>query len=285
MGVYCRDYLVLFAINGRVDGMLKKIITVWCTFSILVLVFRVILLGSWIPYLVAEAVGLLLVLGVLSYFYSVAMKWYTTGAEMASVVSDPKQGIGLDFEDFTIERAALIKIKGWYIPENPKIVRHSAVVYSHGFGNCREVCGEVTYRQMRMLHECGCAVFTFDYPYGNRDDAHRMTAGVEESKDLIAVVQYARSKGYKFITVFGYSFGGGTALLSASEGGLDALFLDSAFIANISVLVEKLERFAGLPRGLSRFLLPPFWSYYMGRNHPHYLTFVSKRKPEGFDLF
>ena len=251
--------------------MLVKIMFGWIVFTVVVGLMKWIMGGLWTPYLVIEAVGLMLFFGTVLYFYRVAMRWYTRDAEMERHVSDPSQA-GLAFESFCVQRASGVQIEGWYIPETAgRVPCRKAVIYSHGFGNSREVCGEVTYRQMAALHKAGYAIFTFDYPYGDRPHSHPMTAGIEESRDLLAVVDYVRSRAYAWVAVFGYSFGGGTALLAAQSGGVNALFLDSAFIAQLSLLIDMLKRFAGLPPLLSRILLPPFWKHCIGigwRDHP-----------------
>lgn len=251
--------------------MLGRILSGWLAFAVVVGLAKAVTGGPWLTYLVIEAVGWAVCFGVVLYFYRVALVWYTRGAAMQRAVNDPSL-VELPFAAFLLERSPGIQIDGWHVPETVGLTRQrSAVIYSHGFGNSREVCGEVTYRQMAALHQAGHAIFTFDYPYGDRAHSHQMTAGIEESRDLLAVVDYVRSLGYAWVAVFGYSFGGGTALLAAQSGKVNALFLDSAFVARLAVMTDMLKRFAGFPPLLSRILLPTFWKHYIGvawREHP-----------------
>lgn len=175
--------------EGKTIGMLRKIIPGWAVFAILTVFAKWVAGGPWTPYLVTEVAGVMLLLGMVLYMYGVAMRWYTRNAQMQRAVSNPSDAASLPFECFRLNRPMDVQIEGWFIPEpvHPEL-RHSAVIYSHGFGNSREMCGDVTYRQMTALHTAGYGIFTFDYPYGDRAHSHPMTAGIEESRDLLAVV-------------------------------------------------------------------------------------------------
>ncbi|WP_053960350.1 alpha/beta hydrolase [Sulfobacillus thermosulfidooxidans] len=242
-------------------------------------------LGIWMEYslttwIVGSILWFALLCGSIYYVYNYAMRWYIERSEPESAESNPLAAANLFYETVHLKSENGSPIEGWYIPARPDdgsqdpALTGPVVIYSHGFGNSRELAKDVTYRQMVRLHHEGYAILTFDYPYGNRPGAHKVSAGVLESLDLKAAIDFARhQKGHHFVIVWGFSYGAGVALLlaiNAPHHGMDALVCDSAFIPRERVLEHMLERFAGLPRWLSRLLLPHFWKKFLGDKWEHH---------------
>jgi pimeloyl-ACP methyl ester carboxylesterase len=72
-------------------------------------------------------------------------------------------------------------------------------------------------------------VIAFDFR-GHGDSAGRCTLGREETRDLKAVIDYARQQGYRTIVAIGTSMGGVTVLRTFGQyGGLDGIVTIGAF--------------------------------------------------------
>ena len=104
------------------------------------------------------------------------------------------------------------------------------------------------------LHEAGFNVLLFNWRAHGQSEGEVVTLGFNERYDLIAAVQFAKSKGAERVGVLGFSMGGTVAIATAAVyEDIDAVVADSPFVDVLSAVAGGLiER--GLPEGLS-FLL------------------------------
>lgn len=229
----------------------------------------------WLKWLTA-ALSLLL-LGFLAFHGYVA--YLLAYPPVAPLSSNPKEAIGLDYEDFAIPSASgRTTVGGWYIPayggtdgqlrtaalDSGAFASARTIVFSHGYGANREESWVPMYKLTSLVHNLNYNVILFDYGYASEQYRAPATGGAEESEQLLAAVEYAKSRGAEQIIVWGFSMGAGTALQTALKTDLiDGMILDSLFLTSADTLYGNISNFISIPRYPTVPLLEammPIWS-------------------------
>lgn len=118
-----------------------------------------------------------------------------------------------------------VRLAGWWIPAAGSTVEGApTVVLVHGYADNKS--GMLRYA--RYFH-ASCNVVLFDLRACGESEGRRTTQGIEERRDLRAVLDWLeRTKHPRRTVVFGVSMGGETALLTAADDQrVHALILDS----------------------------------------------------------
>lgn len=196
------------------------------------------------------ALSALCLLGVVIFHGYVA--WMLAYPYVAPLTSNPKAAIGLDYEDVIFaSNSGQTTVSGWFIPTDKEYNDASSprtVVFSHGYGANREESWVPMYELSKLLHSLNYNILLFDYGYASKQYKAPATGGHEESQQLLAAVNYAKSRGAEDIVVWGFSMGAGTALQAALlTDEIDAMILDSLFIPSPEALFDNLNQYVALP--------------------------------------
>jgi fermentation-respiration switch protein FrsA (DUF1100 family) len=150
----------------------------------------------------------------------------------------------LPFEDIEFQSGDGLTLRGWYIP-----AEHSARTVIFCAGANGSIDPDVQYAA--WFHPIGLNVLIFDWRAHGRSDGTIVTLGYTERYDLIAAVEFAKSKGAQKIGVLGFSMGGAVALSTAAGcPDIDAVAADGAFVHVVTAIAGGLiER--GWPDGLA----------------------------------
>ncbi|MCA0758666.1 alpha/beta fold hydrolase [Paenibacillus sp. N4] len=194
--------------------------------------------------------------------------WMLAYPFVAPLKSNPQEAIGVAYENVVFpSKSGNTTVSGWYIPADTdggeKAESQRTVVFSHGYGANREENWVPMYELSKLLHGLNYNILMFDYGYASKEYKAPATGGLEESQQLLAAVDYVKSRGAEDIVVWGFSMGAGTALQAALQtGDIDAMILDSLFIPSSKALFDNLNQFVTLPN----FSLPmiesliPLWT-------------------------
>jgi fermentation-respiration switch protein FrsA (DUF1100 family) len=195
--------------------------------------------------------------------------WMLAYPYVAPLASNPKEAIGIDYEEVIYpSHSGETTVSGWYLPapavDGSSDFSKRTVVFSHGYGANREESWVPMYDLAKLLHDLSYNVLLFDYGYASKQYRAPATGGREESQQLLASVNYARSRGAEDIVVWGFSMGAGTALQTALvTDEIDAMILDSLFVPSSEALFDNLNQFVELPRFPSLPLIEtmiPLWT-------------------------
>ncbi|MHA6482663.1 alpha/beta hydrolase [Paenibacillus sp. strain BS8-2] len=195
--------------------------------------------------------------------------WMLAYPYVAPLTSNPKDAIGADYEEVVFpSHSGNTTVSGWYVPasdeEGSSTPSTRTVVFSHGYGANREESWVPMYDLTKLLHDLRYNVLLFDYGYASEQYKAPATGGREESQQLLASINYARSRGAEDIVVWGFSMGAGTALQTALiTDEIDAMILDSLFVPSSEALFDNLNQFVELPRFPSLPLIEsmiPLWT-------------------------
>ncbi len=215
---------------------------------------------------IATAVAMVFI-GVVIFHGYVA--WMLAYPYVAPLTSNPKDAIGADYEEVVFpSNSGDTTVSGWYVPvtaeEGSEQPSTRTVVFSHGYGANREESWVPMYDLAKLLHDLRYNVLLFDYGYASEQYKAPATGGREESQQLLASINYARSRGAEDIVVWGFSMGAGTALQTALiTDEIDAMILDSLFVPSSEALFDNLNQFVQLPRFPSLPLIEtmiPLWT-------------------------
>jgi fermentation-respiration switch protein FrsA (DUF1100 family) len=140
-----------------------------------------------------------------------------------------------------------VTLRGWYIPAENST--KTITVCSGANGSL-----DADVHVAPWLHEAGYNVLLFNWRAHGQSEGEVVTLGFNERYDLIAAVQFAKSKGAERVGVLGFSMGGTVAIATAAVyEDINAIVADSPFVFLLSAVAGGLiER--GVPEGLS-FLL------------------------------
>lgn len=156
---------------------------------------------------------ILVILVVLVVTISIYVGYKMTKAERAAIVSNPKETLGLDYEDVEFNSEGN-KISGWYIAsEQDKFT----IVYSHGYLENRESPTMNLYNIIPEIHNWGGNVLTFDFSGSGVSEGDCVTCGYRESEDLKRAIDFAKGKSKAPIFIYGISMGAATTALVAGE--------------------------------------------------------------------
>jgi uncharacterized protein len=161
--------------------------------------------------------------------------------------ADSPASYGLTAEAAEFRVGTEVLLRGWYIPAGDSV--KTIIVCSGANGSL-----DADVHVAPWLHEAGFNVLLFNWRAHGDSEGEVVTLGFNERYDLIAAVQYAKSKGAERVGVLGFSMGGTVALATAAVyEDINAVVADSPFVYVLSAVAGGLiER--GVPEGLA-FLL------------------------------
>ncbi|WP_405081634.1 alpha/beta hydrolase [Paenibacillus chitinolyticus] len=192
--------------------------------------------------------------------------WTLARPTIAPLSSNPAKAVGLPYQNVTFPSSnGSSTLSGWYIPTAQASSR--TVIFSHGYGGNREELWVPIYSLAKKLHDSGYNVLMFDYGYVHPGNDRIVTAGIQESKELLGAVNYIKEKGSERVYVWGFSMGAGTALQAALQTkDIDGMILDSTFLLNPDTLYHNMKQYVNIPKFPSLPLVRVFFPLLNGVN-------------------
>jgi alpha-beta hydrolase superfamily lysophospholipase len=205
-----------------------------------------------------------IVLAVFVGFHAV-IAWLLAYPPIVSLNSNPFAAKELPYRDVSFPSSdGRALVNGWWIPA-PHSGSDRTVVLSHGYGTNREELWVPMYDVAGWLHGLGYNVLMFDYGFADPTRRRPATGGVQESRELLGALRFARGSGSEKLVVWGFSMGAGTALQAALQSDpreIDGMILDSTFVPTSESIRDNLSRYM-TPSKTSTALVQlflPMWS-------------------------
>jgi fermentation-respiration switch protein FrsA (DUF1100 family) len=157
---------------------------------------------------------------------------------------DLPENYGLSAEAVEFRSGDGLTLRGWYIPAENSV--KTIIVCSGANGSL-----DADMHVAPWLHEAGFNVLLFNWRAHGQSEGEVVTLGFNERYDLIAAVEFVKSKGAERIGVLGFSMGGTVAIATAAVyEDINALVVDSPFVTIVSAVAGGLiER--GLHEGVA----------------------------------
>ena len=128
-----------------------------------------------------------------------------------------------------------LTLRGWYIPCAKETQK--TLILLHGYpadkGNILPA--------LAFLHE-DFNLLLFDFRYLGKSEGSYSTAGAKEVEDLLAAIQFLKSRGVKEVGVWGFSMGGAVALMAIEKASeIRAVISESSYASLAAMAFELLE--------------------------------------------
>jgi dipeptidyl aminopeptidase/acylaminoacyl peptidase len=139
---------------------------------------------------------------------------------------------GLKYEEVTFKTEDGITLKGWFIPCEGK---KATVIVCHGYPFDK---GNILPSSLFLHREYN--LFLFDFRAMGESEGKYTTVGYHERKDLLAAVDYLKSRGIEEMGALGFSLGG-AVILMANSPDIKAVVSDSSY-ATLDLMIHSLFR-------------------------------------------
>ena len=140
----------------------------------------------------------------------------------------------MNYEDVSLKTAVGLTLRGWYIPSAKGTQK--TLILLHGYpadkGNILPA--------LAFLHE-DFNLLLFDFRYLGRSEGSYSTAGAKEVEDLLAAIQFLKSRGVKEVGVWGFSMGGAVTLMAIEKAPeIRAVISESSYASLADMTFELL---------------------------------------------
>ena len=193
----------------------------------------------------------------LTYFGMVYGLMRMSIAPMRRTMDSTPAEYGHAYEDIEFRSRDGVTLKGWLIPGSAKS-QHATIVFCHGIDADRRAMLE----SAKILHEAGYACLLFDFRARGESGGNVCTLGWRETDDLLAAVNWVRSRRELHsqpIGVLGVSMGAATAIrASARTKEIAAIVVEAPFSRLEHAVALRFSRLLG-PFG-ALFARPVQWA-------------------------
>ena len=164
------------------------------------------------------------------FFLSFWGFWQATHPPRITSNLTPKD-LDWKFEEVSLKTKDGLKLAAWFVPAKDQTDK--AIILLHGYPADK---GDLLYWSEFLKDRYNLLFFDFRY-FGGSSGSYT-SLGYHERKDVLAGVEYLKSKGINKIGLMGFSFGASVALLTVPEtDDVAAVVADTAF-ANLDLMGE-----------------------------------------------
>ena len=184
-------------------------------------------MGATIIRIVIIALGFLIVASLWGFYISI---------RPPKIVSSltPKN-LQLDHEKVRFKTGDGLTLSGWFIPS--KAATAKTLILLHGYpadkGNILPALAFLQ-RDYNLL--------LFDFRYLGESEGNYSTAGANEVTDLLAAIQFLKTKGIREVGVWGFSMGGAVALMAIPKAPEIKAVVSQASYASLALMAPELFR-------------------------------------------
>lgn len=201
-------------------------------------------------------VGLLLAF----FLFLIVVIWIVIHPER-SHSSDTPQDYHLTYENITFRNAVdNTKLEGWWIPAQDEFFQekhaNNTIIFAHGFGDSRTSMPIDSLQLAKRFAFEGYNVLMFDFRNSGDSNGKVTTIGYYETYDILAAIEFAKSKGTNQVGLLGWSMGAAASLLAAEEStAVKAVVADSPFSDFNAYISEQFSYWTNLPNKMSPFIV------------------------------
>ena len=202
----------------------------------------------------------ILFLAISFFVFLLIVIWIVIHPERSASTESPKD-YHLTYEDIQFRNAVdNTKLEGWWIPAQNEFFQevHSndTIIFAHGFGDSRTGMPIASLQLAKRLAFEGYNVLMFDFRNSGNSNGKVTTIGYYETYDILAAVEFAKSKGTDQVGLLGWSMGASASLLAAENSStVKAVIADSPFSDFNSYISEKFSYWTNLPNKFSPFII------------------------------
>jgi len=172
----------------------------------------------------------------LGFFFVTSLWGFYISIRPPRIVSSltPKN-LQLDYENVWFKTSDRLTLSGWFIPG--KTATKKTLILLHGYPADK---GDIL-PALSFLHK-DYNLFLFDFRYLGESEGKYSTAGANEVRDLLAAIQFLKTKGIEEVGVWGFSMGGAVALMSIKKAPEIKAVVSEASYASLAQMAPELFR-------------------------------------------
>jgi uncharacterized protein len=170
------------------------------------------------------AFGLLVVLSLWGFYASI---------RPPKIISSlTPRDLKMNYEDVSFRTVDGLTLRGWHIPCAK--TTDKTLILLHGYPADK---GDIL-PALAFLHG-DFNLLLFDFRYLGQSDGSYSTAGAKEIADLLAAVQFLKSRAVKEVGVWGFSMGGAVALMAIEKAPeIKAVIAESSYASLADMALE-----------------------------------------------
>jgi len=170
-------------------------------------------------------------------FFLVTSLWgfYISIRPPRMVSSLNPKNLQLDYENVWFKTSDGLTLSGWFVPS--KTETKKTLILLHGYPADK---GDIL-PALSFLHK-DYNLLLFDFRYLGESEGKYSTAGAKEVKDLLAAIQFLKSKAIEEVGVWGFSMGGAVALMSIKKAPEIKAVVSEASYASLAQMATELFR-------------------------------------------
>ena len=183
-----------------------------------------------------DATILRVVLIVFSVLIIISLWGFYSSIRPPKIISSvTPRDLKMNYEDVSFKTADGLTLWGWYIPAIKK--GQKTLILLHGYpadkGNILPA--------LAFLHE-DFNLLLFDFRYLGKSEGSYSTAGAKEVEDLLAAIQFLKSRGVNEVGVWGFSMGGAVALMAIEKAPEIRVVVSESSYASLAAMAFELLR-------------------------------------------
>lgn len=187
---------------------------------------------------------LLLFLSLSGFYFAIRPLKITSSLTPAS--------LNIPYENISFTTEDNVRIRGWFIPNQNK--KAKTIILLHGYPADK---GNILPATL-FLHRNYQLLF-LDFRYLGQSDGAYSTAGKNEVLDVLAAINYLKSRGIHEVGIFGFSLGGSVAIMAAEKSSQIKAIVAEAPYSRLDWMAEEYYHFPLLRYPLA--YLTRFWAW------------------------
>lgn len=180
----------------------------------------------------------------------VALAWHGAGQLIhpaRHLATTSPQDYGLESEAISFKTRDGLTLRGWFIPTARQSDTKGTIVFCHGYsGDCSP---DLVYAP--LFHQAGFNLLFFDYRGHGASDGDFTSLVYFERSDLLAALDFLRSRGIGRVGLMGFSMGGAVALATAPHSPMVAGVISDSTFAELRSIVQQEAPSRGVPKFLA----------------------------------
>lgn len=177
----------------------------------------------------------IVIIAVAFFFVTSLWGFYISIRPPRIVSSLTPKNLQLDYENVWFKTSDGLTLSGWFVPS--KTATKKTLILLHGYPADK---GDIL-PALSFLHK-DYNLLLFDFRYLGESEGKYSTAGAKEVKDLLAAIQFLKSKAIEEVGVWGFSMGGAVALMSIKKAPEIKAVVSEASYASLALMATELFR-------------------------------------------
>ncbi|MFQ5903317.1 MAG: alpha/beta hydrolase [Candidatus Binatia bacterium] len=177
-----------------------------------------------------------IVIIALGFFFVTSLWGFYISVRPPKIVSSlTPENLQLDYERVWFKTSDGLNLSGWLIPSE-KATRKNLILL-HGYpADKGDILPALSFLQKDYN------LFLLDFRYLGESEGKYSTAGANEVRDLLAAIQFLKTKGIEEVGVWGFSMGGAVALMSIKKAPEIKAVVSEASYASLAQMAPELFR-------------------------------------------